>query len=135
MSDNSTVYLFMDDDTNPLAALVSPVRFELDTTRLADGPHTLKIVSKDPSGKEGIRLVPFEVRNGPSITVEGIRDKAIVDGIIPVMINAYGIGDRKKFLIAGSENPLSIPYWVFLLIIFFVAWAIYFGLTSSHISQ
>jgi hypothetical protein len=134
MKDNSTIYLFIDDERKPIAELVSPVQFELDTTKLTDGLHTLKIVSKDPSGKEGIRLVPFEVRNGPAIVLEGIKDNAVVDGIIPVMINAYGKGDQKKFLIAGSETPQSIPYWIFILLILFVAWAVYFGISSSHIN-
>lgn len=133
MTDNSTIYLFIDEDPKPIAQLVSPVQFELDTTRLTDGRHTLKIVSKDPTGKEGIRLVPFEVRNGPAIAIEGLRDHAVVDGIIPVMINAYGKGDQKKFLIAGSETPQSIPFWIFILLILFVAWAIFFALTSSNV--
>jgi len=133
MIDNSTIYLFIDDESQPIARLVSPVRFELDTTKLTDGRHTLKIVSKDPTGKEGIRLVPFEVRNGPAIAIEGLQDHAVVDGIIPVMINAYGKGDQKKFLIAGSETPQSIPFWIFILLILFVAWAIFFALTSSNV--
>jgi hypothetical protein len=57
-----------------------------------------------------------------------------VDGIIPVMINAYGKGDQKKFLIAGSETPRSIPFWVFIVLILFVAWAVYFGITSSQVN-
>lgn len=134
MKDNSTIYLFIDDERKPVAELMSPVQFELDTTKLTDGPHTLKIVSRDPSGKEGIRLVPFEVRNGPAIALEGLRDHAVVDGIIPVMINAYGKGDQKKFLITGSETPQSIPFWVFILLILFAAWAVYFTIRSSHVN-
>jgi hypothetical protein len=133
MSDNSTIYLFIDQEPRPIAQLVAPVQFELDTTRLTDGQHTLKIVSKDPTGKEGIRLVPFEVRNGPAISIEGIHDNAVVDGIVPVMINAYSKGDSKKFLIHGSETPQSIPWWIFILLILFVAWALYFGFSSAGI--
>ena len=134
MNDKSTIYLFLDEESKPIAELVSPVQFELDTTKLTDGPHILKIVSKDPSGKEGLRRVPFEVRNGPAIVLEGIRDHDVVDGVIPVMINAYGKGDSKKFLISGSETPQSIPYWVFILLILFVAWAIFFGIHSSQVN-
>lgn len=133
MSDNSTIYLFIDQEPRPIAQLVAPVQFELDTTRLTDGQHTLKIVSKDPTGKEGVRLVPFEVRNGPAISIEGIHDNAVVDGIVPVMINAYSKGDSKKFLIHGSETPQSIPWWIFILLILFVAWALYFGFSSAGV--
>jgi hypothetical protein len=134
MEEKSRIYIFIDEEIKPIAELVSPVTFELDTTKLTDGKHTLKIVSKDPGGKEGIRLVPFEVRNGPSIAIEGIKEDAVVDGIIPVMINAYGKGNQKNFLIAGSETPQSIPFWIFILLILFVAWAIYFHITSSSVS-
>ena len=130
MKDKSTIYIFIDEGEKPIAILESPVNFELDTTRLVDGQHTLKIVSRDPSGKEGIRLVPFEVRNGPAISIEGISENAVVDGIVPVMINAYGKGDQRNFLIIGSETPQSIPFWVFVLLIGFVGWAIYYCVTS-----
>ena len=131
MIDKSIIFLFIDDDEKPMAELVSPVNFELDTTKLVDGKHTLKIVSRDPTGKEGIRLIPFEVRNGPAIAIEGIEEHAVVDGVIPLMVNAYGKGDSKNFMIVGSETPQSIPFWIFILVIGFVGWAIYFAVTSS----
>jgi hypothetical protein len=134
MKDKSIIYVFIDEDEKPVAELMSPVNFELDTTKLVDGKHQLRIVSRDPSGKEGIRIVPFEVRNGPAIDIEGIREGAVVDGIIPLMINAYGKGDQKNFMITGSETPQSIPYWIFVLIILFLAWGIYFGISSSTIN-
>lgn len=134
MKDKSTLFLFIDDDPTPIAELASPVTFELDTTRLVDGKHILRIVSRDPSGKEGLRLIPFEVRNGPAIAVEGLREEAIVDGILPLMINAYGKGDAKNFVITGSETPQSIPYWIFILLIAFIAWAIYFLITSDAVN-
>ena len=134
MEEKSTIYIFIDDEIKPIAELISPVNFELDTSKLVDGKHTLKIVSKDPTGKEGIRLIPFEVRNGPAIAIEGIKENAVVDGVIPIMINAYGKGDSKNFLIVGSETPQSIPFWIFILLIAFIAWAIYYHIDSSAIS-
>jgi hypothetical protein len=134
MTPKSTLILFLDDEQTPIAQLASPVTFELDTTRLVDGRHTLRIVSHDPSGKEGIRIIPFEVRNGPAISVEGIKEEAVVDGILPLMINAYGKGDAKNFAIVGSETPQSIPYWIFILLIAFVAWSIYFLVTSNAVT-
>jgi hypothetical protein len=124
MEDKSKIVVFIDDEEQPVAAFTSPVNFELDTRKLVDGKHTLKIVSK-----EGIRLIPFEVRNGPAIDVEGIRENAVVDGVLPIMINAYGKGDQKMFLIEGSETPKSIPSWVWILIIGFAGWALYYLFT------
>lgn len=134
MEENSKIYIFIDDDAKPIAELISPVNFELDTSKLIDGKHTLKIISKDPTGKEGIRVVPFEVRNGPAIAIEGIKENAVVDGVIPIMINAYGKGNSKNFLIVGSETPQSIPFWIFVLLISFVAWAIFYHIDSSAIN-
>jgi hypothetical protein len=122
----SNILVFIDDDVKPVASFTSPVNFELDTRKLVDGKHTLRIISKDPTGKEGIRLIPFEVKNGPAIDVEGIKENAVVDGVLPIMINAYGKGDQKRFLIEGSETPKSIPSWVWILIIGFVGWAMYY---------
>jgi len=129
MKDKSKIIVFIDDEVQPIAVFISPVNFELDTRKLSDGKHTLKIVSKDPTGKEGIRLIPFEVRNGPAIDVEGIKENAVVDGVLPLMINAYGKGDQKIFLIEGSETPKSIPSWVWILIIGFAGWALYYLFT------
>ena len=133
MADKSKIVVFIDEEEQPVAAFTSPVNFELDTRKLVDGKHILKIVSKDPSGKEGIRFIPFEVRNGPAIDVEGIKENAVVDGVLPIMINAYGKGDQKVFLIEGSETPKSIPSWVWILIIGFIGWALYYLFT--YLSQ
>ena len=132
MKDKSMLFLFLDEDPRPIAMVAAPVTFELDTTRLVDGRHTLRIVSRDPAGKEGIRQIPFEVRNGPAISVEGLKEDAVVDGVLPLMINAYGKGDAKSFLITGSETPQSIPYWIFILLIGFLAWGIYYLITMLH---
>lgn len=126
MSDKSTIYIFIDDEKKPIAEVESPVNFELDTRKLTDGEHQLKIVSKDPTGKEGIRKIPFIVRNGPAIAVEGIEENDVVDGVLPLMINAYGKGDQKVFLIEGSETPQSIPWWIWTLLIGFAGWALYY---------
>ncbi len=133
MNNRSSVLIFIDDAPKPYGEFFVPINFELDTRKLVDGEHQLKIVSKDPTGKEGVRKIPFIVRNGPAIALEGITENEVVDGIIPIMINAYGKGDQKKFLIEGSESPHSIPSWLLVVIIGFVGWAIYYSITAMHI--
>lgn len=130
MNNKSKVRIFLDKDVQPFGEYNTPINFELDTLRLVDGEHELKIVSKDPNGKEGIRRIPFVVRNGPAVAVEGLKDHEVVDGIIPLMINAYGKGDQRTFLIEGSETPRSIPAWLWAIIIGFCGWAIYYLVTS-----
>ena len=134
MSNQSKVLIFLDDELKPYGEYLAPINFELDTKKLVDGDHVLKIVSKDPLGKEGIRKIPFVVRNGPSVAVEGLNEHDIVDGVIPIMINAYGKGDQKIFLIEGSETPRSIPAWVWAIVIGFAGWAIYYAVISMNMS-
>lgn len=130
MEDKSSVVIFIDDAQQPVASFRSPINFELDTRKLIDGEHVLRIVSKDPSGKEGIRKIPFVVRNGPDISIEGIKENDVVDGVLPIMISAYGKCDQKLFLIEGSETPRSTPSWVWITHILFGAWAIYYLITQ-----
>jgi hypothetical protein len=134
MESNSTVSIYLDQETKPIGKYIVPINFELDTTKLVDGKHILRIVSKNNIGKEGIREIPFVVRNGPAIAIEGLTNNEIVDGILPLMINAYSKGDQKRFLIDGSETPHSIPAWVWAVIILFVSWSIYFLITSLNMN-
>lgn len=118
----------MDNSDRPIAEFEPPVQFELDTRKLVDGDHTLRIVGKDPAGKEGIRIIPFTVRNGPAIAVEGLKSHDVIDGVLPILINSYGKGDQRQFIIDGSETPRSIPTWIWALIILFVGWAAYYSI-------
>ncbi len=131
--DKSKVILFVDDDIQPIAEMYAPVQFELDTRKLTDGEHILKLVSKSSTGREGIRKIKFIVRNGPAIAVEGLSENAVVDGTIPLMINAYDKGNQKKFIIKGSETPQSIPNWLWILMIAFFAWAAYYVITNFNL--
>ncbi|MGB7527900.1 cytochrome C [Sphingobacterium cellulitidis] len=133
MSQKSKIFIFIDDENIPIAETYSPVNFELDTHKLADGKHQLRVVSKDPEGKEGIRIIPFEVRNGPAIEITGIRENAVLDDRVPIMINAYGKGNSETFLIDGSETPQGIPWWVWIIMIVFIGWAMYYVFMFLHL--
>ncbi|MBV2226934.1 MULTISPECIES: cytochrome C [Sphingobacterium] len=126
MSQRSKIFIFIDDEKIPIAETYSPVNFELDTRKLVDGKHQLRIVSQDPGGKEGVRIIPFEVRNGPAIEITGIKENAVIDDLVPIMINAYGKGNSETFMIDGSETPQGIPWWVWIIIIVFMGWAMYY---------
>lgn len=130
IEEKSKVILFVDDDVNPIAELITPVQFEFDTLKLTDGEHTLKIISKSSTGKEGIRKIKFIVRNGPAISIEGLNEDSIVDGTVPLMINAYDKGNQKQFIIGGSETPQSVPSWLWILLILFFGWAAYYLITN-----
>jgi hypothetical protein len=133
MDEKSNVTLFIDEELQPIGTFAAPIAFDLDTKKLTDGRHVLKVVSKDHRGKEGIKLINFTVRNGPAISIEGLKNEQVVDGVVPLMINAYGKGDQKTFMLHGSETPRSMPFWIVVMLIMFVAWAIYFHITSGSI--
>lgn len=130
VEDKSKVSLFVDDELQPIAELVAPVQFELDTRKLTDGEHVLKLVSRSSTGREGIRKIKFIVRNGPSIAVEGLSENEVVDGSVPLMINAYDKGDQVNFIIEGSETPQTVPTWLWILLIAFVGWAAFYTVTN-----
>ncbi|MGV8992530.1 MAG: cytochrome C [Flavobacterium sp.] len=130
VENKSKVSLFVDDELQPIAELVAPVQFELDTRKLTDGEHTLKLISRSTSGREGIRKIKFIVRNGPAIAVEGLSENEVVDGSVPLMINAYDKGDQVNFIIEGSETPQTVPTWLWILLIAFVGWAAFYIVTN-----
>lgn len=131
--DKSKVFLFIDNDPAPIAELDTPIVFDLDTRKLTDGEHILKIISHSPTGREGIRTIHFTVANGPAIRIEGLKNKDVVDGTLSLMINAYDKGNQKSFLINGSETPQTIPFWIWIIIILFIGWALYYEITSASI--
>ena len=125
----TTTYIYIDDQPHPIAKLEPPVVFELDTTKLVDGEHILKIISKFEN-KEGIKIIPFKVQNGPHIHVDGLSDHDTINGIIPLMLNSYETGNNQSFIIKGSENPRTIPVWVWVLILSILAWGAFYSITS-----
>ncbi|WP_412850527.1 cytochrome C [Chryseobacterium sp. PMSZPI] len=122
---NAVVFLYIDEESNPIAELQTPVVFNLDTTKLTDGEHTLKIVSKF-GNKEGLKTVRFIVRNGPIIHLEGLTDEETVNGVLPLMLNAYDTGKNQSFIIKGSENPRTIPVWIWIIALVFAAWGVFY---------
>ncbi len=126
MERKQRIKVFLDDDPAPFAEFASPVKFVLDTTKIPDGEHQLKIVATSTNDVEGIRKIPFVVRNGPSIDVVGLKKNEVINEQIPITINAYGSDKIDYFKVVGSETPKGIPTWLWVLIILFVVFGIYY---------
>jgi len=126
MEDNRIIKIFLDDDPKPFAEFSPPVKFVFDTTKIPDGQHKLKIVAKSTDGIEGIRTIPFEVRNGPAIAIVGLDENEVVNEQIPITINAYGSERKDVFVVTGSETPKAIPAWVWALLISFIGFALFY---------
>lgn len=132
MEDNRVVKVFLDDDPAPFAEFTPPVKFVLDTTKIPDGKHRLKIVAKSTDNVESVRTIPFEVRNGPAIAVVGLEDNEVVNDHIPLTINAYGSERSDIFVVTGSETPKAVPSWVWALLIAFAAFALFYLIMYLH---
>ncbi|HLW33623.1 MAG TPA: hypothetical protein VKX40_15280 [Aequorivita sp.] len=126
MEDNRIIKVFLDDDPKPFASFAPPVKIVLDTTKIPDGKHKLRIVARSSNGVEGLREIPFVVRNGPAISVVGLKDNETVDTQVPLIINAYGSETKDFFVIKGSETPKAIPAWVWALVIAFIAYGLFY---------
>ncbi len=120
------IRIFLDDDSIPFAEYTPPVKFQLDTTKMQDGDHTLTIVARSTDGREGIKKVNFVVRNGPEINVSGIKNNDVVDDKVNVVVNAYGSETREIFVVDGSENPNAIPNWLWVVMLGFIAWGAFY---------
>lgn len=120
------VFVYLDDNPTPIADYAPPLRFELDTTGLADGEHNLRIEAFDAHGQMGVRHVPFTVRNGPGIAVQGLSHNDVVEGTIPVLVNSYGGANEPNWEPSRAETPAPIPTWIWVLVIGMVAWGTFY---------
>ena len=125
--ENDRIDVFLDDDPTPIASYSPPLRFELDTTALSDGPHRLRIEAYDSFGTKGVKEVPFTVRNGPGITVTGVRDNDVLEGTVPVLVNSFGGAVENRWEPSRAETPAPIPSWAWVLVIMLVAFGLYYG--------
>jgi cytochrome c oxidase subunit II len=121
-----SVRVFLDDETDPIAVHRPPARVVLDTTKLPDGEHVLRIQAIDSTGALGVRTLSFTVANGPGITVTGLRHGARVHGQIEIDVNAFAAGDPFNPERAESWGPIPVWMWVFCVVI--AVWAAWYGL-------
>jgi mono/diheme cytochrome c family protein len=122
--------LYLDGASEPFAALRPPARAQIDTTKLDDGEHVLVVEATDTSGSVGRREIPFVVRNGPGITVLGVRPHEIVQGTLDVHVDAFSSGPHANFnpVQAESKRPTPVSAWVLLAL--FAIWAMYYGISN-----
>lgn len=129
MKNERRVTVFLDDEELPFGVFEPPAKLILDTTKISDGKHKLKIRAVSSNGIEGVRVVPFEVRNGPEISIVGLKANEVIESNTTITINAYGSETSESFIIRGSETPKAIPSWVWACIIIFVGFAMFYFVT------
>jgi mono/diheme cytochrome c family protein len=119
--------IFLDGATTPLLSTTPPLSFELDTSVLDDGPHVMRIEAYDGHGVKGVRTIDFTVRNGPGIAVSGLHQNDVLDGKIPVIVNAYGGTSAVDWEPSQAETPAPPPTWAWVLLIVMVAFGLFYG--------
>jgi hypothetical protein len=126
------IAVYLDDDAEPLLRRPPPLALELDTRTLDDGDHTLRIEAWDGSGRKGVELLPFRVRNGPAISNSGLTAGAVVEGQLSLTLHAYAGGNEDNWKPELAEVPAPIPTWAWVLIIAIAAWAMFYAVTYWH---
>lgn len=125
--DLTRVDVYLDGGTEPIVSYRPPVSFELDSTKLEDGQHVLRVEAFDSSGNKGIRTIPFAVRNGPGIAVHGITPGDVLDGKVEVLVNSYGGVGERAWEPSRAETPAPIPTWTWVLVLFIAAFGVFYG--------
>ncbi|NYT61761.1 cytochrome C [Alcaligenaceae bacterium] len=125
MAETSRICIYLDDSAEPIADYQPPVTVNLNTRGLPDGKHQLRIEARNHSGHIGVRNVPFQVRNGPGITVTGLQDNTIVHGELNFTVNAFGA--EEPFEPRQAESPSPIPVWLWVLSLAIVAWSAWYA--------
>jgi len=55
-------------------------------------------------------------------------------GVLPLILNAYETGKNQSFIIKGSENPRTIPVWVWIIALVFAAWGVFYLVTNFNLN-
>ena len=124
------IELFVDQETEPRATIIPPAPFDLDTTTLSDGPHVLRVRAIEDDGSTGVHDIPFTVRNGPGIAVVGLADDEVVQGQVPLLINAYASRTGDIFEPSQAETRAPVPTWTWVLCLLVAAWAMYYAISE-----
>lgn len=124
--DAVSVKVYVDDEAEPIASYRPPARFSLDTRKLSDGEHVLRLEAADAVGNVGVRTIPFIVANGPGITVTGLRAGSRVRGTLDINVNAFSADEPFDPVRAESSGPIPVWTWVFIVIV--ALWAGWYGL-------
>ena len=122
----TSITAFLDDEIEPFATYRPPVTLKLDTTKLRDGEHVLRLRAVDALGSVGYRSIPFTVRNGPGITVTGLRAGSAVHGTLDIEVNMFSGSEPFDPERAESRGP--IPVWTWVMCALVAAWALWYGI-------
>ncbi len=102
------IEIYVDEASEPIQVLTQPpFKARLDTRTLADGEHTLRVVTVFKDGAREERRIAFEVDNLPDAFVEGLDEGQRVHGEVEFDVR---VGDYAKPVGAGGASA-----WLYIL--------------------
>jgi hypothetical protein len=119
------VRIYLDDRPEPIVDETLPADVQINTLNLVDGPHRLLVRAVGRNGREGHEEIRFNVQNGPGVVVAGLRPGSTRRGQIRLTVDAFSAED--PFDPRHAEARSSIPVWVWVMSLFVVAWAVWYG--------
>jgi mono/diheme cytochrome c family protein len=120
------IEVYLDGTEEPLEVLKEPpYRLKLDTRKIPDGEHTLKVVTHFRGGGQEIRKIPFTVNNYPDVLVVGLDEGGEVAGEVELRL---AVGEPELPVEPVRFNPLW--YAVALVVVLGGIWA-YFALSPA----
>jgi len=120
------IEVYLDGTEEPLAVLREPpYRLKLDTRKIPDGEHTLKVVTHFRGGGQEIREIPFTVNNYPGVLVVGLDEGGEVAGEVELRL---AVGEPELPVEPVRFNPLW--YAVATVVVLGGIWA-YFALSPA----
>ncbi|MFN4072268.1 MAG: c-type cytochrome [Thermus sp.] len=120
------IEVYLDGASEPLAVLKEPpYRLNLDTRRIPDGEHVLRVVTHFRGGGQEVREIPFTVNNYPDVMVLGLDEGGEVAGNLELRL---AVGEPELPVEPVRFNP--IWYVVASVIVLGGVWA-YFALSPT----
>ena len=123
--------IFLDSNPEPIQVSQPPLRFQLPTIGLPDGPHVLRVVAPNGLAPPTVKEVPFFVRNGVAVSVSGLEPGQTYGGQIDLIVNAYAGSTELNFEPKRAETPQPIPTWAWVLLLAVGAWTFSYVLTPG----
>ena len=120
------IEVYLDGGENPVAVLREPpYTLKLDTRKLPDGDHVLRVQTYYRGGGLEIKEIPFTVNNYPDVLVLGLDEKGEVSGTLELRL---AVGEPELPI-----EPVRISGWAYavaLVVILGGIWG-YFALSPA----
>ncbi len=115
------IEIYVDGAKEPTDVLTEPpYKLRLDTHQLADGEHTLRLVTLFRGGRRAEQTKSFTVDNLPRIVIDGLEAEIPLQGMIEADVNLVGARGAP-----GSRRPRIWPYALTTVVVLGGIWLLF----------